>query len=187
MRTILFLIICGCAPKPSLPGQPGQPVQTSDQAAIAEHVHSRINQIRRQQGLEKLDWKKPLGRIATGHSRDMAKRDYFAHNSPEGNDFSIRYESAGFNCRVPIGSHRFLTGGENIHKTWRAEGTQTWSDGRQEEVGIRTVQEVAEQAVQGWMNSPGHRKNILTPEWQSEGIGVWVRADGAVFITQNFC
>jgi uncharacterized protein YkwD len=184
MRIQLFLILCGCAPKPPLSTGP---VQTSDHAAIAEHVHIRINQIRTQHGLEKLAWKKPLARAATGHSRDMAKRDYFDHHSPEGNDFSFRYEKVDFTCRVPAGSHRFLTGGENIHKTWRAEATRTWSDGRKEETGIRTIPEVAEQAVQGWMNSPGHRKNILTPEWQSEGIGVWVRSDGAVFITQNFC
>ena len=50
-----------------------------------------------------------------------------------------------------------------------------------------TPNELAESAVQGWMNSPGHRQNILTPHWRSEGIGVAVSNDGKVLATQDFC
>jgi hypothetical protein len=32
--------------------------------------------------------------------------------------------------------------------------------------------------VDGWMNSPGHRKNILTPAWLREGIGVSIAPTG---------
>jgi len=41
--------------------------------------------------------------------------------------------------------------------------------------------------VRGWMDSPGHRKNILTPHWRNEGVGVFLSPDEKVFITQNFC
>jgi len=37
------------------------------------------------------------------------------------------------------------------------------------------------------MNSPGHKKNILTPYWRSEGIGGFIAPDGKVLVTQNFC
>jgi uncharacterized protein YkwD len=50
-----------------------------------------------------------------------------------------------------------------------------------------TLDQIAHKTVQGWMNSPGHRKNILTPHWQNEGIGISVAPDGAVYFTQNFC
>jgi uncharacterized protein YkwD len=46
---------------------------------------------------------------------------------------------------------------------------------------------IAETTVQGWMNSRGHRKNILFSHWRSEGIGVAIAPDGKVYITQNFC
>jgi len=49
---------------------------------------------------------------------------------------------------------------------------------------------IAETTVQGWMKSPGHRENILTPYFKSEGIGVFINTsdtDGRVYITQNFC
>jgi uncharacterized protein YkwD len=184
MRFILFLTLMACLPKTT---RTPQPVHADDHAEIAKQVHKRINQIRRKQGLSKLKWKKPLAHVATAHSQDMGQRDYFDHNSPEGDNFQNRYHRANFECRVPAGNNQYFTGGENIHKTWRAAGTRQWSDGRQEEIGIRKINQIAEQAVEGWMNSQGHRENILTPEWQSEGIGVWIREDGAIFITQNFC
>ena len=43
----------------------------------------------------------------------------------------------------------------------------------------------AKQMVEGWMNSPGHRKNILSPDFTMSGIGVAVR-DGHAFVTQVF-
>ena len=46
---------------------------------------------------------------------------------------------------------------------------------------------IAETTVKGWMNSPGHRKNILTPHWRSEGIGIAISPDDKVYITENFC
>ena len=49
----------------------------------------------------------------------------------------------------------------------------------------RTITEVGGRAVAGWMNSPGHRKNILNAEFSVGGIGIAVVND-YVIITQNF-
>ncbi|MBI5147635.1 MAG: peptidoglycan-binding protein [Parcubacteria group bacterium] len=49
----------------------------------------------------------------------------------------------------------------------------------------RTIAETSERAVIGWMNSPGHRKNILNAEFTAGGIGIAVVND-YVIITQNF-
>jgi uncharacterized protein YkwD len=38
----------------------------------------------------------------------------------------------------------------------------------------------------GWMQSPSHRSNLLTPAWEVAGIGVVCTADGGVYATQNF-
>ncbi len=46
---------------------------------------------------------------------------------------------------------------------------------------------LARKVVAGWMHSPGHRKNILTPHWKREGIGVAIGAGEKVYVTQNFC
>ncbi len=50
-----------------------------------------------------------------------------------------------------------------------------------------SMDKIAETTVQGWMKSPGHRRNVLTPYFRSEGIGVVISNDGKVYITQNFC
>ncbi len=40
------------------------------------------------------------------------------------------------------------------------------------------------QAVQGWMESPGHRKNILTPQFNAGGVGIF-RVNDYLIITHN--
>jgi uncharacterized protein YkwD len=50
-----------------------------------------------------------------------------------------------------------------------------------------TMEEIASQVVNGWMNSPGHRENILNARYDREGIGIAVSSDGKVYVTQNFC
>jgi hypothetical protein len=49
------------------------------------------------------------------------------------------------------------------------------------------MEEIAKQVVNGWMNSPGHRANILNGRYDREGIGVAVSSDEKVYFTQDFC
>jgi len=49
----------------------------------------------------------------------------------------------------------------------------------------QTEDELAVRAVDGWMNSPGHRKNILKAEYDEAGMGV-AYANSYVIITQVF-
>lgn len=113
----------------------------------------------------------------------MATRGYFSHTSPDGGTFADRYERFDYTCRAPTGDGSYLTGGENIAQTWydtrvgTGEGT----------VRYTTADELARGIVTQWMNSQGHRENILTPEWRNEGIGIVVTEDGKVYATQNFC
>ena len=44
----------------------------------------------------------------------------------------------------------------------------------------------AGEAHVGWMESEGHRQNILTPEYTTIGIGVVCRNDGRIWATQMF-
>lgn len=55
---------------------------------------------------------------------------------------------------------------------------------------VTNESELAEIIVTQWMESTGHRENILRPEWNSEGIGVAIddtEDDTVVYVTQNFC
>jgi uncharacterized protein YkwD len=44
-----------------------------------------------------------------------------------------------------------------------------------------------EAAIQGWMNSPGHRDNLLDPGWREIGLGYYRRdSDGRGYVAQVF-
>lgn len=151
---------------------------------IARRIHELINRERAAKGLSPLAFDSRLAAVARGHSRDMAKRNYFDHNSPEGHDFSQRYGRAGYDCAIRAGGMVHL-GAENIALNHRYAATATIN-------GVKyydwnSEDKIAATTVEGWMNSPGHRKNILTPHWQREGIGVEIAPNDGVYITQNFC
>ncbi|KAF4695966.1 hypothetical protein FOZ60_002664 [Perkinsus olseni] len=48
----------------------------------------------------------------------------------------------------------------------------------------RGVADGAATTVNGWMNSPGHRKNLLTPGFSHCGIGCAYGRDGSLWVTQ---
>lgn len=44
-----------------------------------------------------------------------------------------------------------------------------------------------QQAIDGWMNSSGHRANLLDPNWREVGLGYYRRdSDGRGYVTQGF-
>lgn len=151
---------------------------------LEKQIHDLINEERGKRGLTALAWNDKLSVIARKHGQDMANRNYFAHSDPEGHDFSYRYQQEGFNCEVHVGNYIYM-GAENIFQNNLYDsitycgGIPTYDWNSQEEI--------AESTVQGWMNSPGHRQNILTAYWKREGIGVAISRDDKVYITEDFC
>lgn len=142
-------------------------------------VHEQVNDQRADHELEALEFDDELREVARYHSRDMAEEGYFAHTSPDGDTLGDRYNRFGYDCRVPTGDGRYATGGENLYMI--EFPTSTYDEA-----------EIAEEAVDGWMNSEGHRENMLADHWEHQGIGVVVTEvdDGdavAVYVTQNFC
>jgi uncharacterized protein YkwD len=144
---------------------------------IEQLVHEKVNEEREPRGLSTLSFDTNLAEIARYHSKDMAQNNYFAHTSPDGEELGDRYEMFGYDCQADMGGNQYATGGENIFK--------------QSFTGFTfTNEELANETVEGWMNSPGHRENMLQEYWDNEGIGVYIMEDGSettVYITQNFC
>jgi uncharacterized protein YkwD len=150
---------------------------------VEEHVHERVNAARKSHGLNALTNDPELVGIARGHSEDMAKRGFFAHATPEGETFEDRYATAGYDCRVPTGDARYLGGAENIAKTHAGIPLET---GEHHE----SAWDIAKGVVGGWLDSPGHRENLLNDPWRREGIGIYLQEEGQsleVYVTQNFC
>jgi len=147
-------------------------------------IHALINKERAQEGLASLTWDDELADIARKHSRDMAKRNYFDHVSPDGLDMMRRYGRDGYSCSVRV-ANTFYTGAENIALNHLYDSVTTVNGTAYYD--WNSLEKIAETTVQGWMKSPGHRQNILMPHWGREGIGVVIAPDDKVYITQNFC
>ena len=177
------VLVLGSAHTDATTRQPkAQPtVEVSD---LAKRIHAQINEKRKKHGLKSLTWNDALSRIAIKHSRDMASRNYLSHDTPEGKGFSYRYRQAGYSCEIRVGMVVY-TGAENIalshlYNSMKRENGVAYYN-------WNSAQEIARKTVDGWMNSPGHRENILTPYWRQEGIGIVIGPGNKVYITQNFC
>ena len=133
-------------------------------AAIEAAVHERINEIRTDADLDTLDHDDEIASISRTYSHDMAVRGYFSHTSPEGEGPADR-----FGDLYPRPCHAV---GENLAFVSTA--------------GTVDADAIADRIVDGWMDSEGHRDNVLTPEWDSQGIGVYIHEDRA-YATQKFC
>ncbi|MFJ5673711.1 CAP domain-containing protein [Streptomyces sp. NPDC093097] len=127
---------------------------TGKAAAYAQKVVELVNAQRAQHGCRPLTVDAHIQKAAQAHSDDMAARNYYDHNSPEGVDPGTRMTNAGFNWQ---------SWGENIFKSPTDPAT----------------------AVDGWMNSPGHRANILNCSFTSTGVGVNLSSNGPWW-TQDF-
>lgn len=161
-----------------------EPHRTLNIPALQKKVHELINKERRRHGLASIRWDGALEKIARKHSEDMAKRNYFSHVSPEGHDFSYRYIKNQYACAITI-KNRTYKGAENLFQNNLYSSVRIVSGTKSYD--WNSLDEIAESTVDGWMNSPGHRKNILMPFWIREGIGIAISPDDKVYITENFC
>lgn len=143
---------------PSGDRQPPNLTAQSDTIAQMEaKIRQRINEIRQERGLNSLQTNEPLAKVARAYSQQMAQKNFFSHTSPNGGTLTQRVSSVGISYRLV---------GENLF-------TST------------NVPEPVSSAVQGWMDSSGHRENILRSGFTETGVGIW-REGNTYYFTQLF-
>ncbi len=154
-------------PHPGDPGASsgGQGDDRLDSAAIERAVHDQTNEVRGEHEIGSVDHDDRIANVSRAHSADMNEREYFDHVDPDGETPGDRMSDFfPGHCRAV---------GENLAMISTTPGDD--------------VDSAADRVVEGWMNSPSHRENLLTEEWDSQGIGVYVTDDGRVYATQKFC
>lgn len=164
---------------------PGAPYV--DPGALEARVHELVNLQRQNNGLAPLSYDPFLADIARGHSWDMVQQGYFEHVNPAGLNARGRGDWAGYPCVRVFGLTTYSGISENLYQGNRAESYFTNAEGEITSYNWRTPEDIAQVCVNGWMASPGHRENIVTPHFSYEGIGVAFSPDDEVYITQNFC
>lgn len=170
--------VTSASPEPTTTPSRGAPEWIT---ALEIDVHQLVNVQRQQNALPNLSQDPKLAAIARAHSKDMALNNFFEHENLAGETAADRGNAVGYRCLKDFGN--FYTEGisENIFQGWYYSSIN--SRGR----NYMTIEELAIRIVEDWMNSPGHRENIMTDTYDREGIGVVIGAEESVWVTQNFC
>jgi uncharacterized protein YkwD len=111
----------------------------------------RTNEERIRYNLPEFYFSIALEKAALGHSIDMVQQNFYSHQSPVPGkeDMTDRLKRVGVD---------YMACAENIYN-FNDEDPTYWS--------------LASKLVEGWMNSSGHRRNILNPNFKFLGCGAW--------------
>lgn len=129
-------------------------------AEIEQAIFQRVNQERATAGLPALSYNTTMEHYARVKSKDMGDRGYFDHKDPQGRLITDQMKADGVS---------YNSWGENIAYIQGVNGNST----------------LATQFMDNWMNSPGHRANILSSNFSSIGIGVY-KIGNTYYATQEF-
>lgn len=129
---------------------------TGGERGDAIAVFQQVNQIRAAHGLQPVIWDEEAADLAYDHAVDMRRRGFYAHTNPDG--LSPRDRA------VQRGLVMDWFGGENIARNNDSPGD----------------------AMNAWMNSPGHRAAILMPDFTHLGVGVHAGKGGPWWVQEFF-
>ncbi len=124
-------------------------------ASFEAYCHNEINKVREEHCLRPLTWWPQLSDCAREHSQNMAYG------------------------KCPFGHHGFKNRANQMQKVAKISSfgeNVAYSYNYEDPVKI---------AVESWMKSDGHRKNILG-DFEETGIGVAITKEGKFYITQLF-
>jgi uncharacterized protein YkwD len=125
-----------------------RPFSVSATPDLARSLVAEVNRTRRGYGLRPLAYSAPLANAATEHAQALATAGVFTHNWPA----TGRLFSSWIRSFYPARGYRAWSAGENL--LWASPGFNPAS------------------AVQQWLDSPMHRRVLLTKSWRELGIGV---------------
>lgn len=171
MRRHLLVLAATAAAALSLPagafaacsGADAQPSpENLDQIAVT--TLCLLNEQRAENGLQALAGQAELEQASADYSELMVDQQFFAHESPTGSVLTQRLTDSGY-----LGGDGAWIVGENI----------AWGESYLGTPGA---------IVTAWMNSAGHRANILSPDYDEIGVGIAVGVptsanDGATYTT----
>jgi uncharacterized protein YkwD len=125
--------------------------------SLSAQVAAAVNEVRVEHGRKPLATTTGLQEAALQHTMEMGRDGYFAHASYDGTAFWKRLRAF-----YPRGASSCWSVGENL---------------------VYAAPEMtAGEAVQLWLSSPEHRRNLLDPRWQQMGIAaVQVTGAGGVY------
>ncbi|WP_346961679.1 CAP domain-containing protein [Clostridium sp.] len=146
---------------PEKPVVPEAPVVNEKfMAQVEQAIFNKVNEERAKAGVPTLSYNTTMEKYARIKSQDMGDNNYFSHQDLSGNLITTKMKADGVSYRA---------WGENIAYIG----------------GVTDPTALANQFMTNWMNSEGHRKNILSTNFESIGVGVY-KSGNRVYATQEF-
>lgn len=133
---------------------------TNFMAEVEAAIFNKVNEERAKAGVSTLTYNTTMQKYARIKSQDMGDNNYFSHEDLNGNLITTQMKNDGVSYRA---------WGENIAYI----------------SGVSDANALAEQFMTQWMNSSGHRANILSTNFSSIGVGVY-KIGNKVYATQEF-
>lgn len=128
-----------------------------------ERTYQAIQELRKERNLPTLELSSSLTEIARQRSLDMATRNYFSHTTPEG--------LMVFDLLDQTGNY-YPYAGENLART---------------NLNDSQIEEVIQEIMKEFLESRGHRRNLLRPEFSLIGVGfAFSEEDNIKYITIVF-
>jgi uncharacterized protein YkwD len=144
---------------------------------ISSLVHEEVNRVRISNNLQELKENIILNKAANDQNNYVNKLGDLSHTQQSGSKQTltdrIQYYGGGFQAMA----ENLIYEGFIIRTI----------NGTRQEIITPSYEEMARKMVVNWMNSPGHRKNLLGPKYDRVGTAVAYNNElKAVFATQVF-
>jgi uncharacterized protein YkwD len=148
LATALSLSLAAAPAASAACANAGASTENATNRALVRATLCILNAQRARHDLGPLRLSRRLSTAARGHSRSMVRERFFSHTSPDGATFVDRIRATGY-----------------------LEGAQSWSVG--ENIAYGSGSRSTPRSIgRAWMNSPGHRANILSESFRQIGIGI---------------
>jgi len=125
-----------------------------------------VNAEREKAGLRPLQYDENAQKVAGAKAKEMEDYDYFSHESPLSGGIENQFSLHG---QIVLGEGGVWEIGENLAKL----------------MGYEKEEIAAQLFMKGWMESEGHRENILNPNYTHMGAAVY-RKGSRCFAAQEF-
>jgi uncharacterized protein YkwD len=125
-------------------------VTTAQRAGQAELL-VELNAARERHGLAPLTLSRILNRPARAHSAYLARVGKLTHTGQDGKPFYVRLYRAGYSRRKAVAENLGMAGGCST--------------------------DLSKTMVEMWLDSPGHRRNLLSPRYSKVGIALVEASD----------
>ncbi len=107
-------------------------------------IYDAVNEVRKAHNVGELAYDERASAVARAYSERMLKEGFFSHYSPQGEDVEDRLKAANISYRAV---------GENL-------------------AYLKDENNLSGSAIKGWLDSPPHRKTMLSPMYETLGVGV---------------